>query len=110
MSFNLSDINDRARTDPKGFIDGCDADYAKKVSLAADKIIENVKAKNSPIVLLSGPSGSGKTTTSKKLAEELGRRGIGSHAISLDNYFRSRDTYSVPLAPNGSPDFESPDC
>lgn len=108
MSFSLSDINARAKTDPRGFIDSCDADYAKKISTAADKITANIK--NSPIVLLSGPSGSGKTTTSKKLKEELERRGIRSHAISLDNYFRSRDSYIVPKAPDGSLDFESPDC
>ena len=40
-------------------------------------------------MLLSGPSGSGKTTTAMKIAEELQRRGVNTHAVAMDNYFKS---------------------
>ena len=71
-------------------------------------IIEN--RKQSPIVLLSGPSGSGKTTTAMKIEEELGRRGIKTHSIAMDNYFRSFPDGSGPRTPEGELDLESPKC
>ncbi len=64
----------------------------------------------SPIVLLSGPSGSGKTTTALKIEEELERRGVLSHTISLDNYFKTLNPKTVPRTADGSIDFESPKC
>ncbi len=69
MAFDLNEINYRTVADPKGFIAECDAEYAAKISKAADMISEN--RRRSPIVLLSGPSGSGKTTTAQKIEEEL---------------------------------------
>ena len=90
-----------------GFLEECDAQYAEKVSQAADAILANLPL--SPIVLLSGPSGSGKTTTALKIEEELERRGVLSHTISLDNYFRPL-TKTVPRTADGSIDFESPKC
>ena len=62
----------------------------------------------SPIVLLSGPSGSGKTTTALKLEEELERRGINSHTISMDNYFKTLNRSTAPRTPEGDVDYESP--
>jgi uridine kinase len=63
----------------------------------------------SPIVLLSGPSGSGKTTTALKLEEELERRGVSTHTVSLDNYFKTRDPKTSPRTPTGEYDLESPE-
>ena len=60
MAHQLQEINQRIRTDVKGFLEECDQEYAGKVALAADNIIQNMS--RSPVVLLSGPSGSGKTT------------------------------------------------
>ena len=74
---------------------------------AADMITAN--RKNSPIVLLSGPSGSGKTTTSMKIAEELTRRGIGTHYVAMDDYFKTIDE-NTPRTPDGQLDLESPLC
>ena len=79
MAYQLNDINFRTVSDPVAFMAESDETYRRKVAEAADKIIQN-KA-NSPIVLLSGPSGSGKTTTSMKIAEELNRRGVGTHYV-----------------------------
>ena len=106
--YKLSIINRLAKEDPAGFLEACDEVYNDKVRKAADLILEN--RKQSPIVLLAGPSGSGKTTTAMKIEEELERRGIRSHSISMDNYFKTRGTYEQPLAPDGSPDLESPLC
>lgn len=108
MAYDLNDINFRTVADPKGFIQECDAVYAERVKIAADKIIEN--RKNSPIVLLSGPSGSGKTTTAQKISEELERRGIRSHYVGMDDYFKTVDPRTAPRTPEGDIDLESPLC
>lgn len=107
MPYFLDDINSRAKSDPEGFVRDCDAEYEKKIQLAADRVCENMK--KSPIVLLSGPSGSGKTTTSKKIEEELKRRGIMTYALAMDNYFRTVDEAS-PRTAEGTLDLESPFC
>ena len=65
MAYQLDNINHGLRTDPKGFLEACDAAYQVRISDAVDRILERMKV--SPIVLLSGPSGSGKTTSALKL-------------------------------------------
>lgn len=107
MSYNLDEINERARKDPAAFIRDSDAEYDAKIRHAADMIMEN--RSNSPVVLISGPSGSGKTTTSKKIVEELNSRGITTHALAMDSYFRTVDENS-PRTADGKIDLESPLC
>ncbi len=107
MAFSLEDINRKATSDPAAFIRECDAEYDAKIRFAADIIIEN--REKSPVVLMSGPSGSGKTTTSKKIEEELLRRGVTTRALSMDSYFRTVDENS-PKTPEGALDLESPKC
>lgn len=106
MAYQLKDINEAVRNDPRAFLADCDRQYQEKISHAADVIIENLD--KSPIVLLSGPSGSGKTTTAMKVEEELGRRGVRSHTISMDNYFRTMNQETAPRTESGEVDFESP--
>lgn len=108
MSYQLQEINRRIDEDVKGFLEECDARYADKVSQAADTILANLS--KSPIVLLSGPSGSGKTTTALKIEEELEKRGVLSHTISMDNYFKTLNPKTAPRTKDGSVDFESPLC
>ena len=108
MAYKLEEINYRTVTDPKGFIEECDARYCANVNEAARLIAEN--RKHSPIVLLSGPSGSGKTTTSIKLSEALEKLGIGSHYVGMDDYFRTIDPATAPRTPEGELDLESPLC
>ena len=108
MAYQLQEINKRIRSDVAEFLAECDASYAQRVSLAADKILSNLE--HSPIVLLSGPSGSGKTTTAMKIAEELQRRGVNSHAVAMDNYFVTLNPRTAPRTPEGAIDFESPLC
>ena len=108
MSYDLENINFRTVADPKGFVEESDAKYQAKVEKAAELIIENHT--KSPIVLLSGPSGSGKTTTAMKIAEVLNKRGIGTHYVSMDNYYKTLDSKDVPHTPDGEVDLESPYC
>ncbi len=108
MAYQISEINRRIKLDVVEFLAECDEHYAQRVSLAADKILSNLD--KSPIVLLSGPSGSGKTTTAVKIANELKRRGVGSHAVAMDNYFRTVNPATAPRTPEGDLDFESPLC
>ena len=107
MAYNLNDINLRTVSDPKEFCEECEAEYNGKVKKAAEKIAENLLV--SPIVLLSGPSGSGKTTTARKICEQLNDRGINTHYVSMDDYFKTvgEDT---PRTADGDYDLESPLC
>lgn len=107
-TYQLQEINRQIDQDVKGFLEACDDQYAQKINAAADAILNNLK--NSPIVLLSGPSGSGKTTTALKIEEELNRRGVKSHTISMDNYFKTLDLNTCPRTADGLVDFESPLC
>lgn len=106
MAYQLQEINAAVLADPEAFLRDCDADYQKKIAAAADKI--QARMKTSPIVLLSGPSGSGKTTTALKIEEELEKRGINTHTVALDNYFKTLDRKTAPRTPEGDIDFESP--
>ena len=108
MAYQLQDINARILADTPAFLRECDENYHKRVVEAADTILERMDA--SPIVLLSGPSGSGKTTTALKIEEELERRGISTHTVSLDNYFKTRDPLTAPRTADGEYDLESPLC
>ena len=107
MAYQLEEINRAVRQDKLGFMEECDHQYQKKVEQAADLICKNMKL--SPVVLLSGPSGSGKTTTAHKITAELQRRGVGTHTISMDDYFVRRDPSTAPRTPEGEIDYESPE-
>ena len=106
MPYQLQEINESIRTDPKGFLEACDAAYQSRIASAVDRILERMK--ESPIVLLSGPSGSGKTTTALKLEQELERRGVNTHTISMDNYYKTLNRKTAPRTPEGDIDYESP--
>jgi len=106
MPYQLQEINPRIKEDAAGFLEECDYHFHERVVSAADRIINNLT--RSPLVLLSGPSGSGKTTTALKIEEELERRGINTHTISMDNYFRTLNRKTAPRTELGEIDFESP--
>ncbi len=108
MAYKLSEINHEIRTDPKGFVERCDAAYTEKIQAAAEKIAQN--RKNSHIILLSGPSGSGKTTTAMKIEEALEHMGVETSTVSMDNYFNTVDPETAPRNREGAIDYESPFC
>ncbi len=108
MAYSLAQINAAVRSDPRGFVQESDAAYDKKIEAAARKIAANLG--KSRIVLLSGPSGSGKTTTAKKIEAKLEEMGIHSHAVAMDNYFKTVDPETAPRNREGQIDYESPFC
>ena len=108
MAYQLSEINFKTVADPKAFVEESDAQYQSRVEQAAEKILENKNV--SPIVLLSGPSGSGKTTTAMKIAEQLEKRGVYTHYVAMDDYFKTVDPATTPRTPEGDLDLESPLC
>lgn len=107
MAYKLNDINLRTVSDPKGFMAECDQLYRDRVDEAVERILNNKQ--QSPIILLSGPSGSGKTTTSMKIAEALEKRGVHTHYVGMDDYFKTVDR-NTPRTPEGELDLESPLC
>lgn len=108
MPYSLTQLNEAIRSDPRAFVEECDAAFAKKVENAAKKIADH--RTESRIILLSGPSGSGKTTTALKIEEQLDRMGIETHTVSMDNYFNTVDPETAPRNREGAIDFESPFC
>lgn len=107
MAYKLDEINLRTVSDPKEFMEECDAVYMQRLEEAVRHILDNKK--RSPIILLSGPSGSGKTTTSMKIAEAMEKHGICAHYVAMDDYFKTVD-HSTPRTPEGELDLESPLC
>ncbi len=58
------------------------------------------------VIIIAGPSSSGKTTTTIKISEALGGRGLRLVPINADNYFFDLATH--PRDPHGDYDFETP--
>ena len=106
--FDYDEIVRRIRKDAAGFVATCDADYAERVATVAQRLCDNHR--QSPIVLLSGPSGSGKTTSAKFLQDELQKKGVGVHVVSMDDYYQTVDSQRHPRDEYGNFDFESPEC
>lgn len=72
------------------------------------EIAEEIEKSGKRLVMIAGPSSSGKTTFSHRLALQLRAKGLRTHAIACDDYFKDRDTY--PVEPDGSVNFESIEC
>ena len=108
MAYSLKHINELAKNDPKAFVEGTEAEFQRKLELAAKRIADN--RDKSHIILLSGPSGSGKTTTAMKIEKLLDESGVETHTISMDNYFNTIDPETAPRNREGAIDYESPFC
>ncbi len=108
MAYDLTEINFKTVSDPRGLIEEGDEKYRSNVEQAANLIADHIA--RSPIVLLSGPSGSGKTTTAMKVSEALERRGIRSHYVGMDDYFNTVSPETTPRTKDGEYDLESPLC
>jgi uridine kinase len=74
----------------------CVADIATEIALARDRV---------RLVLIAGPSSSGKTTFASRLAIQLLANSARPLALSLDDYFLSRQ--ETPRDAQGEYDFES---
>ncbi len=74
--------------------------HERSFSQIADQILQ----REAKAVLLAGPSSSGKTTSANRLAVQLRVRGKQPVLISLDDYYRDRDT--IAPGPDGKLDLE----
>lgn len=105
MNNTLSTINKAACSEnPQDFIEICENEYRCGIKGIAEELKNNPKIK---IVMIAGPSSSGKTTTAKILDGCLKDLGIEAQSVSLDDFYKNRDT--LPKLPNGQPDTENVD-
>ena len=75
----------------KNFIDMCDKEFDKKLSLAAGAVFTGKEK----IIGLSGPTCSGKTTAASMLSKRLFLDGRKIHVISIDDFYFDRDFLDV---------------
>ena len=106
MTHSVQELNRALCADAVGFVRAAEADYHRQLTAIADHIVAH--RDTCPIVLISGPSGSGKTTTARMLEAELDRRGLETHTLSQDNYFRTNTPEEMRLREQGLLDLESP--
>lgn len=85
----------------RAFIRVNEALHDQAIGDLAHQIVDGGKR----IALIAGPSSSGKTTFAGRLAVHLTVLGRRPVQLSLDNYYRDRDT--LPLEPDGSLDLEA---
>lgn len=97
----ISKLIQQFEENPDMLIEKEEKAFHKKVTDICDQVVR----KKIHIILLTGPSASGKTTTATRLVSELQLRGMRSHRISLDNFYRDND--QDPLWEDGQPNFES---
>lgn len=87
-------------------IQAAEARYAAEVEALADDVVR--RSGTVRLVIVAGPSSSGKTTTTTRLSEALGRRGLELVAVNVDNYFR--DLVHQPRDQRGDYDYETPEA
>lgn len=97
-------INRFLKSDAETFIKECENEYHNEIKNIAKLIAES---KHLRIVMLAGPSGAGKTTTAHILRSYLTELGVSTQVVSLDHFYRDRDTLPVI---NGKIDAESVDA
>ena len=106
MIQSIFECNRRLAEDASAFVAEAEEQYDRQLTEIADYIAAN--SQQCPIVLLSGPSGSGKTTTALMLEHKLDNRGLETHTLSQDNYFRTLTENDRRLLEMGELDLESP--
>ena len=92
--------------DPAALLERDRCFYHEQIDRAADLIAAN--AAQRPVVLLAGPSGSGKTTTALLIERELDRRGMETHTLCMDDYFRPLTPEELELLHRNELDLEKP--
>jgi len=106
MIRTIIDTNRAVLEDANAFVATCEKAYSRQLTKIADYIAAHKE--QCPIVLISGPSGSGKTTSALMLEAKLDRRGLETHTLSQDNYFRTLTEEDRALLAEGKLDLESP--
>ncbi|MDR2525504.1 MAG: hypothetical protein LBC83_04865 [Oscillospiraceae bacterium] len=97
----LEYINTMASENPLGMIEKAEQRYRNIIGGVAARVL---RAHGRKLILLAGPSASGKTTTAQKIADALGKAGVETHRVSLDDFYLPEG--EMPLLPDGSRDLE----
>ena len=87
------------------YIAECERGFDMQLLSAVEEII----SRGARTVTLSGPSCSGKTTTAKRMTALLSSRGVRSHMVSIDDFYRDRADAAVKVTKSGEikPDYET---
>ena len=104
-TFSIEALNEKVKSKHEfiKLIEATEEAYHQDVAMAAEKIIRKPKTR---IVIIAGPSSSGKTTSTIKIGEKLGEKGLNLVAMNLDNYFFDLEMH--PKDEFGDYDFETP--
>ena len=101
---NIGDLNHACKHKlTYNLINVAEALHEKKVARIADMIAQ--RKETARFIFIAGPSSSGKTTFTKRLSVQLSVAGIRPLAISMDNYFVTRD--KTPRDEKGELDYET---
>ena len=106
MIYTTTQMAHSVRENLSGFIAEGREFYCGQILQTAQSLKEHIR--EAPIVLLAGPSGSGKTTSALLLERQLERWGIGTHTLSMDNYFCPLSAADKLLLEQHKLDLESP--
>ncbi|MDD6278368.1 MAG: nucleoside kinase [Oscillospiraceae bacterium] len=105
-TIDIKKINEIALNGGSEFVRRTNEAYYCRLLEIADDIAANRHKR--PIILLSGPSGSGKTTSALMIEKILDERGIETHTLSMDNYFKPFTDEERRLFAEGKIDLETP--
>ncbi len=87
MNITLDYINQKVKSDPKGFIEECEKNYSDSVGLVSNEIASKG---GRTLLMLAGPSGSGKTTTASLLKKDFELLNRKATIISLDDFYKNQ--------------------
>ena len=102
----LKELNKSCIEDPTALVARAEDEYHDRISRIAEKIVGNGKIR---IVLIAGPSGSGKTTTANLISDRIKSLGKRSKVVSLDDFYRDRESTDYPRRADGGLDYECPE-
>lgn len=95
-------IQDITNVDIDTLINNCTDRINDTINNIADEIYTHREER---LVFICGPSSSGKTTFANMLGKRIDSRGLESHTLSLDDFFRNR--VELPYIKGDTQDFDS---
>ena len=103
---DLKWLNTECKENPDALVQRAEDEYHDRISRIAEKIVNNKEIR---LVLIAGPSGSGKTTTANLISDRIKSLGRKSKVVSLDDFYRDRESPAYPRRPDGCLDYECPE-
>ena len=105
--FSVEGLNDAVQSGRIDIlVEESEARFEHELQAVAEQIAE--RSNELKLVIMAGPSSSGKTTTTSRLQQILGKRGLEFITINVDNYFR--DLAHQPRDEKGDYDYETPEA